>query len=162
LSLIAIDSNVFLRLVFEETGWEHCGKLLDSVYAGEHDAVISAIQISELYTPFERAKDDEVKQKIAEEIEKSRIRIRVVDEEIGKISARIRSTQRTPLGDWLALADSIILATALKEEVETFYTLDSDFLRVKEKIKIAAPDMPIEEWARIYGYQKKRKMKQPR
>jgi predicted nucleic acid-binding protein len=156
---ISIDSNVFLRLAFEEAGWEHCGKLLDSIYSGEQDAVISAIQISELYTPFERANDNEAKEKLGAETEKSRIKIRVVDEEIARLSANIRASQKTPRGSWLALADSIILATALKEEVDTFYMLDVDFSKVKSPVKISAPYMSVEEWHRKYGYREKQERK---
>ena len=145
---------MFLRLAFEEAGWEHCGKLLDSVYSAEQSAVISAIQISELYTPFARANDNEGKEELAAEIEKLRIKIRVVDEEIARMSARIRATQKTPQGDWLAMADSIILATALKEGVDTFYTLDNDFSKVRERVKITAPGMSVEEWQKAYGYEK--------
>ena len=152
---ILIDSNIFLRLAFEEPGWEHCGKLLDSVYSGEHVAIISAIQLSELYTPFERANDDEAKEKLATEIKKLRIKVRVVDEEISRLSAQIRAKEKTPNGHWLALADSIILATALQEEASTLYTLDTDFSRIKGRVKITAPGMPIEEWGKTYGYKKR-------
>jgi predicted nucleic acid-binding protein len=158
-NMIAIDSNVFLRLAFEEAGWEHCGRLLDSVYSGEEDAIISAIQISELYTPFERANDNESRQKLAAEIEKSKIRIRVVDRNIAELSARLRSAQKTPQGDWLPLADSIILATALKEGADTLYTLDNDFSMIKERLRIMAPGMPLDEWQRNYGYGKKQRRK---
>ena len=159
---IAIDTNVFLRIAFEEPGWEFCGRLLDSVYTGEQEALISAIQLSELYTPFERANDKEAKEKLSTEIKKSRIKIRAVDEEIALLSAHIRATEKTPNGNWLALADSIILATALSEEVVALYTLDVDFSRVKGRIKVSAPGMSIEDWEKKYGYHrltKKRKSK---
>jgi len=152
---IVIDSNIFLRLAFEEPGWEHCGKLLDSVYSGEQVATISAIQLSELYTPFERTNDKEAKEKLATEIRKSRIKIRVVDEEIARLSAQIRGTEKTPSGSWLALADSIILATAMREEAHTLYTLDKDFSGIKSRVKITAPGMTIEEWEETYAIQKR-------
>jgi len=151
---------VFLRLAFEEAGWEHCGKLLDSVYSREQNAVISAIQISELYTPFARASDNEGKEKLAAEIEKLRIKVRVVDEEIARMSSSIRAAQKTPRGGSLALADSIILATALKEGVDVFYTLDDDFSKVREHVKIMAPGaMSVEEWQKAYGYEKTERRK---
>lgn len=153
---MVIDTNIFLRLAFEEPGWENCGKLLDSVYSREREAIISSIQISELYTPFERANDTDARDKLAAEIKKSKIKIKVVDQEIAALSAHIRATEKTPNGNWLALADSIILATALVEEqVDTFYTLDPDFSRVKVRVKITAPEMSIEEWEKMYRYQKK-------
>ena len=148
---IMIDTNIFLRLVFQEEGWERCGKLLDSVYSGRQEAIISAIQISELYTPFERAHDMETRDKISSEIKKSKIRIKKVDVEIAELSARIRATEKTPGGNFLALADSIILATALRERVETLYTLDMDYSKVKSKVNISAPEMSIEEWHRTYS-----------
>lgn len=147
-----IDSNVFLRLVFEEPGWEECGRLLDAVYAGTQQAVISAIQFSELYTPFERANDGATRRKLANEITKSRIKVRSVDRKVAELSARLRVTEKTPRGSWLALADSIILATALIEKAETLYTLDVDFSNVTAHIKIAAPGMSIQEWDRLYGH----------
>lgn len=42
---------------FQDPGWEHCGRLLDEIYFGRVKCVISAIQLSELYTPFKRAGD---------------------------------------------------------------------------------------------------------
>ncbi len=147
-----IDSNVFLRLVFEEPGWEECGRLLDAVYSGEREAIISAIQFSELYTPFERANDKEAREKLANEIAKSKIRVRSVDRQVAELSAHIRATEKTPRGSRLAFADSIILATALIEQADTLYTLDVDFSRVTGRVKITAPGMSIQEWDRMYGY----------
>jgi len=148
-----IDTTVFLRLAFEEPGWEHCGRLLDSVYSGEQKAVISAIQISELYTPFERAKDREGREKLAAVIERSRVKVVRVDDQIAGMSAQIRATEKTPKGNWLALADSMILATALTEQASTLYTLDMDFSRVSSRVKIVAPGMSLETWNETFGNQ---------
>lgn len=146
-----IDSNIFLRVAFEEAGWEHCGRLLDSIFSGEKEAFISSIQLSELYTPFERANDKSAKEKLASEIRKMGIRIRDVDEEIAVLSAQIRATEKTSEGKWLALADSVILATSLILNVETFYTLDMDFSLVKRDISITAPGMSLHDWAKTFG-----------
>ena len=151
MSTLLIDTTVFLRLAFEEPGWERCGELIDSVYSREQECFISAIQISELFTPFERNNDTEAREKLDAEIEKSRIKVVPVDDEIAKISAHIRSTEKTPKGKWLALADSIILATALREEVSTLYTLDMDYARIKSRVKIVAPNMSLEAWNKTYG-----------
>jgi predicted nucleic acid-binding protein len=151
---IAIDSNIFLNIAFEEPGWEHCGRLLDSVFFGEQNAIISVIQLSELYTPFERASDGQAKEKLSKEIKRSRIRIVSVDEEIASLSAHIRASEKTPSGDWLALADSIILATGLREKAVTLYSLDLDFSKVKRQIKITAPGMTLEQWDERFGQHK--------
>jgi predicted nucleic acid-binding protein len=154
---IAIDSNVFLSVVFEDPGWEHCGKLLDSVHSGEHSAIVSAIQLSELFTPFERIGDSKTIDLLSKEIEKSKIRIRNVDEIIARVSAQIRSTEKTPKGDWLPLADSIILATSQVEHVDTLYTLDMDFMLVEGTVKVRAPDMTLDEWEQAYAVPRKRR-----
>jgi predicted nucleic acid-binding protein len=156
---IAIDTNIFLSIAFEEPGWEYCGRLLNSVFIGEQNAMISAIQLSELYTPFERTGDESAKEKMANEIKKSRIKIVAVDEEIASLSARIRATEKTPAGDWLALADSIILGTALREKATILYSLDLDFSIVKGQVKITAPGMSLEEWNEKFGVQRKLKVK---
>ena len=143
-----VDTNVFLRLAFEEPGWEECGRLLDSVYSGQEQGIISAIQISELFTPFEQTNDRDARDKLASTIKKSKLKIRIVDEELAKLSAKIRATEKTPSGTSLALADSIVLATALLEEADALYTLDMDFSQVKNgtmQTKITAPSMAIEQ-----------------
>jgi predicted nucleic acid-binding protein len=147
-----IDTNVFLRLVFEEPGWEECGKILDAAYTGELQGIVSAIQFSELYTPLERANDKEARKKLASEITKSRMKIRSVDRQVAEMSSRIRASEKTPGGRWLALADSIILATSLIEKAEILYTLDSDFSAVTAHVKITAPGMSIKEWNKLYGH----------
>ena len=51
----------------------------------------------------------------------------------------------------MALADSIILAAALKEEIDTLYTLDMDFAKVRRRVKIVAPNMSLDDWNKKYG-----------
>lgn len=148
---IVIDTNVFLRVAFEEPGWEYCGKLLDDVYSGQHDALMSSIQLSELFTPFERARDKEAREEMSIQLEKLRIRIKDVTREIAGLSAHIRATKRTPKGRWLALGDSIILATSQIEKVETLFTLDTDFSEVGGPVNVSAPGMSIEEWDKEFG-----------
>jgi predicted nucleic acid-binding protein len=157
---IVIDTNVFLNIAFEEPGWEYCGRLLDSVFAGEQNAIISTIQLSELFTPFERTSDEEAKDKMSNEIKKSRIRIVAVDEEVASLSAHYRATEKTPSGGWLALADSIILATASREKAATLYSLDMDFSKVKGQVKVSAPGMTLEEWNEKFSVQRPKMKRQ--
>jgi len=156
---IAIDSNIFLNLMFEEPGWDNCGRLLDSVHSHQHEAVISSIQLSEMYTPFERAKDPASRERLCETIKKAGVKVRDVDEETAALSSRIRGTERTPKGRWLALADSIVLATAQIEGSEILYTLDLDFLKVTGPVNVAAPGMSLEEWGKVYGPKKNSRSK---
>jgi len=73
-----------------------------------------------------------------QEIVKLEPRIRNVDREIAEKAAEY--SQR-----WLALANSIILATSIIEKAETLYTIDIDFTKV-EQIKVKAPQMDIKDW----------------
>lgn len=143
--------------MFEDPGWEKCGKLLDEVQSGKQRAIISAIQLSELYTPFERTHEAEAGEKLSLELEKLGIRVFNVDDEIGKLSAKIRSTERSPDGRWLALADSVILATAIKGGVDTLYTTDPHFALIRRNLRISAPFMPLDQWVKLYSAKGRRK-----
>lgn len=93
------------------------------------------------------------------EIRKLQPKIRNVDWEIAETAAKLRSTIRTPEGRWLALADSIILATAIVEEAEGLYTIDTDFAKV-DQIRVRAPQMELKEWIERYGTEEQRKIMQ--
>jgi predicted nucleic acid-binding protein len=142
--------NIFLCLAFEDPGYKHCGRLLDKVFRGDITLLLSSIQFAELYTPFLRAKDIAGLQKMKHEIAKLEPKIRNVDKEIAEKAAEYCSTVHTPDGKWLALADSIILATSVLEKAETLYTIDKDFANVNQ-IQVKAPQMDIREWIAKYG-----------
>jgi len=153
LTLCLIDTGIFLCLAFEDPGYQHCGKLLDKAFKGEITPLLSSIQLTELYTPFLGAKDSTGLQKMKQEITKLGLRIRSVDTEIAGKAAEYRSTIQTPEGKWLALADSIILATSILEGAEIFYTIDTDFANVRE-IKVKAPEMELKDWVKQYESKK--------
>lgn len=153
MSLCLIDTGIFLCLAFEDPGYQHCGRLLDKVFGGDITLLLSSIQLTELYTPFLRVKDITGLQKMKQEIAKLEPKIRNVDKKIAEKAAEYRSTIRTPNGKWLALADSIILATSVLEEAEALYTIDPDFINVNQ-IKVKAPQMEIKEWTKQYGPKK--------
>ena len=73
-----------------------------------------------------------------------------MDREIAEKAAEYRSTVRTPDGKWLALADSIVLATSIAEKADILYTLHTDFAKVKH-VKVKAPEMKMSEWVKRYG-----------
>ena len=150
MTLHLIDTGIFLCLSFEDSGYQNCGKLLDKAFRGDITPLLSSIQLTELYTPFLRAKDLKGLQEMKQEIIKLRPRIRNVDREIAEKAAEYRSTTHTPDGKWLTLADSIILATSILEGAETLYTIDTDFANVKE-IKVEAPEMELEDWVRQHA-----------
>jgi len=150
LTLCLIDTGVFLSLAFEDPGYQHCGKLLDKAFKGDITPLLSSIQLTELFTPFLRAKDPTGLQKMKQEIAKLEPRIRNVDKEIAEKAAQYRSTIQTPNGKWIALADSIILATSILEKAEILYTTDTNFANIQE-IKVKAPEMEIKEWLKQYG-----------
>jgi len=149
LTLHLIDTGIFLCLAFEDPGHQHCGRLLDRVFKGEITPLLSSIQLTELYTPFLRSRDLKGLQKMKREIMNLRPRIRDVDREVAEKAAEHRSSTRTPNGEWLALVDSILLATSILEGVESLYTIDRDFANVKE-IKVEAPEMELKDWIREY------------
>jgi len=153
LTLCLIDTGIFLCLAFEDPGHQHCGKLLDKAFKGDITPLLSSIQLTELYTPFLRVEDTTGLQKMKKEIAKLQPEIRSVDEEVAEKAAEYRSTIQTPSGRWLALADSIILATSILEGAETLYTIDLNFANVKE-IKVKAPEMGLKEWIKQYRSEK--------
>jgi len=150
LTLCLIDTNIFLCLAFEDPGHQHCGELLDQAFKGDFNPLLSSIQITELLTPFYRAQDLVGLQKMKIEITNLKPKIRNVDQQIAEKTAQYRSTIQTPNGSWLALADSIILATAVLEKAQILYTIDTDFVNVKQ-IRIKAPGMEIADWIKQYG-----------
>ena len=91
--------------------------------------------------------------KMKREIAKLRPRMRDVDREVAEKAADYRSNTRTPDGGWLAMVDSILLATSILEGVEALYTTDPDFANIKE-IKVEAPEMELKDWIREYGPKK--------
>jgi len=157
LRLCLVDTGVFLCLAFEDPGYKQCGKLLDRAFRGDFTLLLSSIQLTELYTPFLRAKEFKGLQRLKQEILTLKPRVRNVDREIAEKAAEYRSIVQTPDGKWLALADSIILATSITEKAEILYTLDTDFAKVKS-IKVKAPEMEISEWVKRYGTPKQRKV----
>ena len=157
MTLCLVDTGVFLCLAFEDPGHQHCGTLLDKAFRGDFTPLLSSIQLTELYTPFLRAKDPTGLQKMRQEIIKLEPRITNVDREIAEKAAEYRSKIQTPDGGWLALADSIILATSIIEEAEVLYTIDTNFAKV-EQIKVKAPQMEITDWVKQYGTQKQREI----
>jgi len=158
-SLRLVDTNIFLCLAFEDPGHLHCGEFLDRTLTEECKLLLSSIQITELYTPFLRAQDNQGLERMKSEIRKLQPKIRNVDQEIAEMAAELRSTVRTPEGRWLALADSIILATAIMEEVDVLYTIDTDFAKVNQ-IKVEAPQMELKEWIKRYGTEEQRRITQ--
>lgn len=153
--LCLVDTGIFLCLAFEDPGYQQCGKLLDQVYKGDFGMLMSSLQLTELFTPFLRAGDPQGLRAIKQEIAKLEPKIRNVDREIAQKAAEFRSTIRTPDGNWLALADSIILSTAVVEEAETLYTIDPDFLNVQQ-VQVTAPQMEIQDWIKLHGTMKQR------
>lgn len=85
-----------------------------------------------------------------QEVIKLEPKIRNVDKEIAEKAAEYRSAIRTLDGKWLALADSIILATSILEEAEILYTIDTNFTNVKD-VKVKAPEMELKDWIKQYG-----------
>ncbi len=154
--LCLIDTGIFLCLAFEDAGYQQCGELLDQAYKGDFGILMSSLQLTELFTPFLRAGDSEGLRAIKHEIAKLEPKIRNVDREIAQKAAELRSSIRTSDGNWLALADSIILSTAILEQAETLYTIDPDFLNAQE-VQVMAPQMKIQDWIKLYGTTKQRK-----
>lgn len=118
--------------------------------------LMSSLQTTELFTPFLRAGDSKGLRAIKQEVVKLEPKIRNVDREIAQKAAEFRSMIRTPDGSWLALADSIILSTAVVEEAETLYTIDPDFLNAQQ-VQVMAPQMQIQDWIKLHGTMKQRK-----
>jgi predicted nucleic acid-binding protein len=150
LTLCLIDTGIFLCLAFEDPGYQQCGKLLDKAFKGEITPLLSSIQLTELYAPFLRANDLAGLKKMKQEVIKLEPKIRNVDKEIAEKAAEYRSAIRTLDGKWLALADSIILATSILEEAEILYTIDTNFANVKD-VKVKAPEMELKDWIKQYG-----------
>lgn len=157
MTLCLIDTGVFLCLAFDDPGYQHCGKLLDRAFRGDFTTLLSSVQLTELYTPFLRAGDSTGLQKMKQEIIKLQPRIRNVDREIAEKAAEYRSTVQTLDGRWLALADSVIVATSIIEGAEVLYTIDVNFANV-EQIKVEAPEMEIRDWVKRYGTERQRKI----
>lgn len=151
-----IDTGVFLCLAFEDPGYRECGELLDQAHQGRIGVVMSSLQLAELLTPFLRAGDAQGSGAIKEAVAALKPRMRDVDGEIACRAAELRSSIRTPAGSWLALADSLILSTALTERVEVLYTTDIHFMQARG-VRVMAPQMGIEDWVKRYGTAGQRK-----
>jgi len=151
-----IDTGIFLCLAFEEPGFEECGHLLDRADFGDFRVLLSSMQFTEIHTAFLRVEDAAGSREIAETIWNMRPRVRDLDVEVAKTAAELRSTVKTPGGRWLALADSVILSTALQEGANVVYTIDPDFIDVKQ-VRVMAPEMELREWIANYGTRKQRK-----
>ena len=112
---VLIDSWVWV----EYFKGSKCGKDAKKYIEGNEKAILSAINIAEVYRWILRFYDD----KVAEEkkrVMKERCFVIPVDEEIAVMSAKIKHNEKMGLGD------ALIYATAKKENA-ILLTGDSDF-----------------------------------
>jgi hypothetical protein len=91
------------------------------------------------------------------EVKKLRMKVRPVDGVIAELSSRLRATEKTPEDEWLPLADSVILATAIVEHVSLLYTINTDFILTR-KVSVAAPGMSLSDWVKRYGTASQKKL----
>lgn len=102
---VCLDTNVFIAVKNREEGYEYCERILDAIDDGLIEAFVSPIVISEVLVGYYRNKEEIEAKKFLEHL-LQRYKVRNVDIEVAKISAKLRETG-------LKLPDAIITATAM-------------------------------------------------
>jgi len=121
---VLIDSWAWIEYF---RGSEYGGKVKKYI-EGKEKAIISAINIAEVYRWILRFYNEEIAEEKIEAM-KERCFVIPVDEEIAVMAAKIKHEEKMGLGD------AIIYATARKENA-TLLTGDSDFRKKKNVIFI--------------------------
>lgn len=138
--LVVLDTNVILNVALKDEGWSASEALLDSVKAGENRALISTVTVNELLTPFYRVGEARRGERLLSDVKMiPNTRVVPVTEEVARTAAECRVKYKTCAGEWLALADSIVLSTGIVLRAEVLYTRDFDFVNV-DVIDVRTPE----------------------
>ena len=121
---VLIDSWAWIEYFKGSKAGEKVKKYIE----GKEKAIISAINIAEVYRWILKFYNDEIAEEKIEAM-KERCFVIPVDEEIAVMAAKIKHEEK------LGLGDAIIYATAMKENA-TLLTGDSDFKNKKNVIFI--------------------------
>ncbi len=160
--IYTFDSGVFLGIANGEKGYELAVKEVEEAIKPGNTITLSTITLNEVLTPFLRVNEERKGLKIVETIKSLKPKVKFIDvnEEISLRAAEYRAKIKTIENRFLALADSIILATAVIAESDYLITTDPDFLLV-DVVNIKGPGLTLKDWLKKYGSRKvKEKIKE--
>lgn len=132
---VALDTNVFVRVVERQRGWERCAQILERIEAGEVRGVVSTIVLAELSVGFHRSgRPREGGEFFARLESRPQYRVAPVTAAIADRGGSLRAETG------LALPDALIAATALEAEARALLTDDREFKKVGRALLVVSPE----------------------
>jgi predicted nucleic acid-binding protein len=131
---ICLDTNILIYFLEGiEPQASQTEKILSSFMKSENAGVISTVSVAEVLTGFymeDKTKAVVVK-KLLNDLTLNSFKIVPVSFEIADLAANLKAKRGGNL------PDALIVATALNQEVDLFYSQDKDLKRFNNEIKIA-------------------------
>lgn len=132
---IILDTNVLLKLVNREPGFESVVKILDRVEDGEVNAYLSAVTIAELAVGYYLSGDEAgLKDFLLHVRSRNNYSVVDVDIELGMLAGKIRASTG------LRLPDAIIAASGIISEADFVITGDTNFRQASSFISPITPE----------------------
>jgi len=130
---LTLDTGIILAFIIQESDkdLESLDKLFESIKTRKHQALISTITISEIFSVF--SKSGEAKKAVETMVSLKEIGLTIVDvsEEIAKNGGVFKSKYSTAKKGF-SYADAIILSTGLFTKSDAVLTYDHEFSGVSE------------------------------
>lgn len=131
---VALDTNVFVRVVEGQRGWEKCAGILEDIEAGRMEGVVSTVVLAELSVGFHRrGRSKEKGEFFARLGGLSGYRVVPVTATIADRGGGLRAETGLPL------PDALIAATALETGAGALLTDDREFKRLDGAIRVVSP-----------------------
>lgn len=134
MEIVALDTNVFVRVVEGQRGWEKCAGLLQRIEAGQMVGVVSTVVLAELSAGFHRRRRTKEKEEFFARLGAlPGYRVVPVTAAIADRGGGIRAETGLPL------PDALILATALEEGAGALLTDDREFRKAGRALRVVSP-----------------------
>ncbi len=127
---ISLDTNIFISVINEESGFEICKKILHLIETREIEGHVSTIVISEILVGYYRNKDNDKVKRFSSYV-KNLFQIVKVDLNIASEAARLRVQGKMKLPDALVIASS--------KNSDYLITLDEKLINYNSQ-RILSPD----------------------
>ena len=123
---IILDTKPLIKLFAKEEGWEAVEKVLSRVEAGEIDAEISVVTLTEIYYKYSREKRTDLAKSRTEDLRYATYLRKIeINEEVATKAGEFKGKYNIPI------ADAFIAASAHLERL-TIISDDADFKRIPE------------------------------
>ena len=123
---IALDTKPIIKFFAKEEGWENVQKILSKIEAGEIDASLSVVTLTEIYYKYLKEKRADLAKNRTDAIRHAPYIKKIsINEEIATKAGELKGKYNIPI------ADAFIAASA-QSEGTTIISDDPDFKKIKE------------------------------